>query len=61
MNNKEKRAKFRELVKDDRIKIASRFVEELAQPFLPFMTDSLADVQRRKAARPAWSVNERSP
>ena len=52
MNNKEKRAKFRELVvKDDRIKIASRFAEEFAQPLLPFMTDSLEDVQRRKAAR----------
>jgi hypothetical protein len=52
MNTKEKRAKFRELVKDDRIKIASRFAEELAQPYLPFMTDCLADEKR--PAR-AWS------
>jgi hypothetical protein len=35
MNTKEKRAKFRELVKDDRIKIASRFYEAV-QLFLPF-------------------------
>jgi hypothetical protein len=36
MNNKEKRAKFRELAQHDRIKTASRFAEELAAPFLPF-------------------------
>ena len=37
MNNKEKRAKFRELAQHDRIKTASRFAEEACgAPFLPF-------------------------
>jgi hypothetical protein len=56
MNTKEKRAKFRELVKDDRIKIASRFAEELAQPYLPFLTDGLTGYagEEKRPAR-AWS------
>jgi hypothetical protein len=32
----QKKRRFRELAKDDRIKIASRFVEEFEQPYLPF-------------------------
>jgi hypothetical protein len=47
-NDKQKRAKFRELARHDRITIASRFADDYAQLFLPFMTDCLADVQRQK-------------
>jgi hypothetical protein len=36
MNNKEKRARFRELAKQERIRTATELAEELAQPLLPF-------------------------
>ncbi len=36
MNNKEKRARFRELAKHDRIRTGRQLAEELEQPFLPF-------------------------
>lgn len=53
MNNKEKRARFRELAQHDwRIRTARELAEELDQPFLPLFNDYL------KATRPAWSVRE---
>ncbi len=66
MTPEQKKRRFRALTKEENIRTARQLAEELAaefaQPFLPFMTDGLTDVQRRtKAARPAWSVNERSP
>jgi hypothetical protein len=51
MNNKQKRARFRELAKHDRIRTGRQLPEELEQPFLPLINDCLTDVQRRKAAR----------
>jgi hypothetical protein len=36
MNNKEKRARFRELAQHDRIQTGRQLAEELEQPFLPF-------------------------
>jgi hypothetical protein len=53
-----KKRRFRELVKDDRIRTGRQLVQELEQPYLPLFNDC-PDVQRRKAARPAQSVNER--
>ena len=52
MNNKEKRARFRQLAKHDRIRTGRQLAEEPEQPYLPLINDCLADVQRRKSARP---------
>jgi hypothetical protein len=60
VNNKQKRARFCELAKHDRIRTARELAEQLEQPFLPLFNDC-PDVQRRKAARPAWSVRRAQP
>jgi hypothetical protein len=53
MNNmtpEQKKRRFRELAKHDRIRTGRQLAEELEQPFLPLINDW--DVQRRKSARP---------
>jgi hypothetical protein len=56
VNNKQKRARFRELAKQDRIRTARELAEEHEQPFLPLFNECPDVQRRRKAARPAWSV-----
>jgi hypothetical protein len=59
MTTAQKKKRFRELARQDRIRTASELAEELEQPFLPLLGDCLTNVQRRrKAARPAWLVRE---
>ena len=48
----QKKRRFRELIKDDRICTASELAVNLAQPFLPLFNEC-PDVQR-KEKRPAW-------
>jgi hypothetical protein len=48
-NDKQKRSKFRALARHDRITIASRFAEDLEQPFLPF--DEFKQENRAAAVR----------
>ena len=39
MNDKAKRARFRELAKQDRLRTARQLAEELEQPFLPLLNE----------------------
>ena len=59
MNNmtpEQKKRRFRELAKHDRIHTARRLAEELEQPYLSLFNEC-PDVQRFNAeGRPAWSV-----
>ena len=48
MNNKEKRVRFRQLAKHDRIRTARELAEQLEQPFLPLFNDC-PDVQAKKS------------
>jgi len=48
----QKKRRFRELIKDDRICRASELAVDLAQPFLPLFNEC-PDVER-KEKRPAW-------
>ena len=50
MTAEQKERRFRELVKEDRIKIASRFAEDLAQRFLPFNEFKKENRRRSKQA-----------
>ena len=49
MNNKEKRARFRELAEQERIRSGHQLAEELAQPFLPLINDIVTDVEKCNA------------
>ncbi len=66
MNNKQKRAKFRQLAKHDRIRTGRLLAEELEQPFLPFnefkavvSQENRADAFRR--TRRALEVGGKKP
>jgi hypothetical protein len=62
MNNKEeKRAKFREMARHDQIKIASRFAEEYAQPFLPLINDIVPDVEKYRASAEKGRFSRKPP
>jgi hypothetical protein len=50
MTTAQKKKRFRELAKQDRIQTGRQLVSEREQPFLPF--NEFLDVQRRKSARP---------
>lgn len=59
MNNKEKRARFRELAKHDRIRTGRQLAEEHEQPFLSFnefkavvSQENRADAFRRTRKKP---------
>jgi hypothetical protein len=54
MNNKEKRARFRQLAQNDRIRTGRQLAEELAQPFLPLPVPGIlaGPPARGRAARP---------
>jgi hypothetical protein len=58
---RQKKRRFRELARHDHIRTGRELLSELGQPFLPLINDCPADVQRRKAARPAWSVRRAQP
>jgi hypothetical protein len=58
MNNKEKRARFRQLAQNDRIRTGRQLAEELAQPFLPLPVPGIlaGPPARGRAARPLGTV-----
>jgi hypothetical protein len=49
MSNKEKRARFRELAEQERIRTGHQLADDLAQPFLPLFNDILTDVEKCSA------------
>jgi hypothetical protein len=49
MNNKEKRARFRQLAKQDRIRTGRQLAEEHEQPYLPLINDIVTDVEKFNA------------
>ena len=53
MNNKEKRARFRELAKQERIRTATELAEEHAQPYLPLFNEfpRICSEEKRPARR----------
>ena len=51
MNDKAKRARFRELAKQDRLRTARQLAEELEQPFLPLFNEFKAVVTRGEPRR----------
>jgi hypothetical protein len=52
MTSERKKRRFRQLAKHDWIRTGRQLAEEHEQPYLPLINDCLADVQRRKSARP---------
>jgi hypothetical protein len=55
MTPEQKKRRFRELAKHDRMQTGRPLAEEHEQPFLPLINDC-PDMQRRKSARPATNV-----
>jgi hypothetical protein len=52
MNNmtpEQKKRRFRELARHDRIRTGNQLDEELAQPFLPLINDIVTDVEKCNA------------